>query len=125
MKISLAERRRAPRIPVDFGVKYRILRGKNIPNLEEQSYRIAIAKNMSQYGLCISVPDPLEEGDIIHINFIINEREIDAFCSIIWSEKEALTNFYEIGLEFDFIGQYDALYLVQYMKDMFKKYGMI
>lgn len=125
MKVSLAERRRAPRVPIDFGIKYRILRGKNIQKLEEQSYRIGIAKNMSQYGICMLAPDPLEEGDVIHINFIIRDREIDAFCSIVWSEKEPVGNMYEVGFEFDFLGHYDSLHLLQFMTDMFKKHGMI
>lgn len=125
MKVSIAERRKAPRVPVDFGIKYRILRCKNIKKLEEQSYRIGIAKNMSQYGICMSAPDPLEEGDIIHINFIIKDREIDAFCSIIWSEKEPASNMYEVGFEFDFLGHYDSLYLIQFMAEMFKKQGII
>lgn len=124
MRVSVADRRKAPRVPVDFNVKYRILRGKNIEAVEETTYRDVKADNVSQYGIAIRTSDPLEEGDILHANFTIEGREIDAFCAVVWSEGDSITQVYEIGLEFDFLGQYDGMYLVQFIKKTLEKFGV-
>jgi len=113
MRISTAERRKAPRVPLDIEVNYRVLRGAGA---EEQSYRKVRSKNISQYGICIGTYEELREGDILHINFELNGREIDAFCAVIWSDE--LKDEYEAGLEFDFLGHYDAIFLIQYMKSV-------
>lgn len=124
MKVSTAERRKAPRVPVDFEVKYRILRGQQIEDVECSTYRLVRAKNVSQYGIALSTKDPLQEGDILHTNFTIDGREIDAFCAVIWSEYCRDTQEYEVGLEFDFLGQYDAIFLIQFIKKTLEKFGM-
>jgi hypothetical protein len=124
MKISISERRAAPRVPVDFEVKYRILRGQRIEKTEEESYRNVRANNVSRFGIAINTTDPLEEGDILHANFTIDGREIDAFCAVVWSEYSAQTLQYEVGLEFDFLGQYDCIYLIQFIKKTLEKFGI-
>jgi hypothetical protein len=116
MKVSVADRRKAPRVAVDFTVKYRILRGQNIENVDEIAYRIVKARNVSQYGIAIGTHDPLEEGDILHANFTVDGREINAFCAAVWSDYSPTLKEYEVGLEFDFLSQYDAMFLIQYIK---------
>lgn len=116
MKISTAERRKAQRIKVDFSVKYRILRGQNIDNIDECVRREVKADNISDYGIAIRTKDPLEEGDMIQASFSIEGREIDAFCTVMWSDYEKELEDFIVGLEFDFIGQYDCMYLIQYIK---------
>ena len=112
MKVSVAERRKAARVPVDFDVRYKVLRGKEMR--ENRGYMEVKAKNISQYGICILTPEELQEGDILHINFRVEDREIDAFSAVIWSDE--LKDDYEAGLEFDFLSHYDAIFLIQYMK---------
>lgn len=124
MKVSAAERRKAPRVPVDLTVKYRILRGQKIEKVEETAYREVKAENVSIYGIAICTYDPLEEGDILHANFMIEGREIDAFCAVVWSEYAIDRQVYEVGLEFDFLGQYDGMFLVQFIKKTLEKFGI-
>jgi hypothetical protein len=124
MRVSISDRRKAIRVPVDFKVKYRILRGQKIPNIEETDYREVKADNVSQYGIAIKTKDPLEEGDILHANFTIEGREIDAFCAVVWSEPDGTNQFYEVGLEFDFLGQFDGMYLIQFIKKTLEKFGV-
>jgi len=119
MKVSIAERRKAPRVPVDFEVKYRVIRGKT----QGDEYLKVKAKNLSQYGICIFTPQQLREGDILHINFMVECREIDAFCAVIWSDE--LKDYYEAGLEFDFLNHYDSIFLIQYMKKTLEKFGVL
>jgi hypothetical protein len=124
MRVSISDRRKAPRVPVDFTVKYRILRGQKIQGIEESAYREVKADNVSQYGIAIRTKDPLEEGDILHANFMIEGREIDAFCAVVWSEPDAANRDFEVGLEFDFLGQYDGMYLIQFIKKTLEKFGI-
>jgi len=119
MKVSTADRRRAKRVPVDFDVKYRVLRGSG----QDDGYKTVKAKNISKYGICILATEKLQEGDILHINFTVEEREIDAFCAVIWADETR--DYYEAGLEFDFLNQYDSIFLIQYMKRILEKYGIL
>lgn len=125
VRINVAERRKAPRVPVDFEVKYRVLRGLNTGDTESGVYRTVRARNVSQYGIAMAAKEPLEEGDILHVNFAIDGREIDAFCAVIWSEFNTNMQEFEVGLEFDFLGQYDAMFLIQFIKRTLEKYGII
>jgi c-di-GMP-binding flagellar brake protein YcgR len=124
MRVSIADRRKATRVPVDFEIKYRVLRGQKIEGMESDEYRTVKARNVSQYGIAIGAKDPLEEGDILHANFSIDGREIDAFCAVVWSEYNANLDEYEVGLEFDFLGQYDGIFLVQYIKRTLERFGI-
>jgi hypothetical protein len=121
MKLSVSDRRLVPRVPIDFDIKYRILKGKRIENIDETGYRNAKASNVSIFGIAINTVDPLEEGDILHANFTIEGREIDAFCAVAWSEFSCEKKDYEVGLEFDFLGQYDCIYLIQFIKRTLEK----
>jgi hypothetical protein len=125
VRVSVAERRKAPRVPVDFEVKYRVLRCLNIGDIEGGDYRVVRACNVSQYGIAIAAKEPLEEGDILHANFTVDGREVDAFCAVAWSEFNKNTREFETGLEFDFLGQYDAVFLLQFIKKTLGKYGII
>jgi hypothetical protein len=125
VRVSVAERRKAPRVPVDFEVKYRILRGENIEDIESGSYRVVRACNVSQYGIAVAAKEPLEEGDILHANFTVDGREVDAFCAVAWSEFNENMQEFEVGLEFDFLGQYDAIFILQFIKKTLGEYGII
>jgi len=114
--IDTAERRKAQRIKVDFPVKYRILKSANIDAQEWDYFRDVKADNISEFGIAIMAKEPLSQGDIIQANFYIEKREIDAFCTVAWSDYDRERQAFEAGLEFDFIGQYDAIFLVQFMK---------
>ncbi|HRU38976.1 MAG TPA: PilZ domain-containing protein [Candidatus Goldiibacteriota bacterium] len=116
MMVNTAERRKAPRINADFPVKYRILKAQNIDSADWNTYREIKADNISEFGIALLAKEPLAEGDIIQANFYIEGREIDAFCTVVWSDYVKEKEGFETGLEFDFIGQYDAIYLVQYIK---------
>ena len=125
VRVSVAERRKAPRVPVDFEMKYRVLRGRSTDSKESGSYRSVRVRNISQYGLAIAPKEALEEGDILHTNFTVDGREIDAFCAVVWSEFNINMQEFEVGLEFDFLGQYDAMFLVQFIKKTLEGYGLI
>ncbi|HDQ26368.1 MAG TPA: PilZ domain-containing protein [bacterium] len=119
MRVSIAERRKAPRVPVDFPVIYRTIRGED--SAIEEGVNSSKAKDISIYGIGIRATRRLEEGDLLHVRFYLDDREINGFCSVVWVDMEQGESEYYAGLEFDYIGETDAIRVIQYMK---KKLGM-
>jgi hypothetical protein len=123
MRVNVDDRRKAPRVKVDFDVRYRILRGQNFSDIDELTRRDVKADNISDYGIAIRTKDALEQGDMIQATFSIEGREMDVFCTVVWSDFDREKQDFEVGLEFDFIGQYDCIYIIQFIKKTMEGQG--
>lgn len=81
------DRRTQKRIPRKLETNFKIL---NNSDLSEIVYKKAIMKNISLGGLCLKLNQSLKTGNMIRINFILNEhnKKVDTFCEVKWCKRE-------------------------------------
>ncbi len=114
MKLSLTERRKVPRIPLDADMKFKVLKGKDIT--DDNEFENGKIKNISEYGIGIIINKFLEEEDIIRIIFTIGAKEFNIFSEVIWCKEIAFSGIYEAGLEFSYIKDEDYDFLCSAVK---------
>jgi c-di-GMP-binding flagellar brake protein YcgR len=107
------EKRRFPRIPSDFPVKYRDL------NKPETEYRGTVSKNISEGGVrfrtdrFISLACRL----VVELNLPSEARPIRAVSKITWIKKLPAGDDYEVGNQFLEISRDDRSVIQEFVDD--------
>jgi hypothetical protein len=94
---SGAEKRQAPRMPVEWPVRARVM-GQNEGMTGLRSF------NVSKGGLGLELPEPLERDTVLKLEFAPGdgEAEVHAYAFVAWSTAQG-----QVGLRFFGIGEDD------------------
>ena len=104
MRISISERRKAPRFTEIFSFEYKALRGGG-----EQEWVKTETINVSEFGVCVACEEELFTDEVLRVRFSVEAVEINAFCDVIWCRKDEKTGVLSAGLEFEFIGEREII----------------
>ncbi|MCX7699059.1 MAG: PilZ domain-containing protein [Candidatus Goldbacteria bacterium] len=92
------DRRTQKRISHSLETNYKILDNPNLSSASE--YKKAQIKNISLGGLCLHSEQSLKVGNMLRVNFILEEddKKIDTFCEVKWCKRDI--NGFLLGLSF-------------------------
>jgi len=80
------DRRIQKRISHKLETNFKVL---DNPNFLEIEYKKAQMKNISLGGLCLQSNQSLKIGNMVCVNFILNEQDkkVDTFCEVRWCKR--------------------------------------
>lgn len=117
-KISLNERRKYPRYPVDLPIDYSRVGGREVFG--------GIVKNISEGGVLAYFSNRMEIGAVLRIEIICIQGfelyTINAISKVVWTELErnGNTGYYRYGLQFLYIEEKDFHRLQNLLKTLKK-----
>ncbi|MDA3823106.1 MAG: PilZ domain-containing protein [Bacteroidales bacterium] len=123
MRISVKDRRRAPRIPAEITVEYRILRKADMSETNPD-YIESTTINVNEYGICIYADDIVEMDDVIEMKFTVEDMEVNAICNVVWLNRSNYGRL-EAGLEFEFIDDTQQYALLNFMRNYLRSVGLL
>ena len=99
--MTVVERRKFSRIPLNVKVKYDVLKGSPHRAGEARS------KNLSAGGICLAIPEKIDIGALLRLKlFLRNDDDyITVIGKVIWFEEFHINNTsgdkaYDCGIEF-------------------------
>jgi c-di-GMP-binding flagellar brake protein YcgR len=113
---NTSERRKYPRFDVDLPVRYH---RSNLP-----ISRNGRVMNLSEGGLLIHLPDPMETGQELKLNlsFFMDSAldSLEAMSEVVWSEIHLFEPWgdYRSGIRFTAMSEKDSSKLKDFMKDL-------
>ena len=105
------EKRRAPRVPTDFPLKYKELSGNT------EDFRGTVSKNISEGGIrfrsdrFISLACRL----VVELNLPALAKPVRAVSKIAWIKKLPVGDDYEVGNKFLEISKEDKVHIKEYV----------
>ncbi|MBN2120172.1 MAG: PilZ domain-containing protein [Candidatus Omnitrophica bacterium] len=110
----MQERRRFVRIPERLAIAYKIL-----PSDKPAGF---LTKNISQAGLRFFVHDFVKPASLleVRVSFEKVRFSLEAIARVVWVEKEAHSERYEVGVEFATISKKAASQLISYIETILK-----
>lgn len=113
----MIEKRKYPRLTLNVGVEYKILKGFEFESTTTQS------KNISAGGICIIALDKFEVGSSLSLKFSLPEldKPINAAGRVVWIEEFSVgdvssSKAYDAGIEFIHIQEEDREKISQYVR---------
>ena len=108
----MAERRRYIRIPERQKISYKIL-----PERKVQGF---LTKNISQGGIRFYIHDFIPPQSLLEVRLTFDKFlfSFEAIVRVVWVEKEAHSERYEIGVEFTKLPGEAGQYLVDYISSV-------
>ena len=122
MDTLLKERRKAQRIPMNKHVKYRVLR-RNGEEVDQEQYTRALGHDICEFGIGITAYEKFNPGDIVRVDFVLEEREIHAICEVAWCGRIFLGDDmyqYSAGMEFACTTEDERLFLKEFFSRQFE-----